>query len=170
MQSFSCVNHPRKVLIRFNKNNLYWTTASYQHRYKIIQGWRRCSNHRNKHGSIGKRKYRHHHWRRHWFACSLNRTNSVTSPTNFLKKIGKRTTSIWIYSSTSFDKYRLCKEHILFLHALTGFDTTSPLFNKENFWLWQCLTNIPISLTWLKYFKQKYVCQIHYFRTESVFC
>lgn len=48
----------------------------------------------------------------------------------FLKKIGKGTTSTLIYSSKSLDKYRLCKEHILFLHALTGCDTTSALFNK----------------------------------------
>ena len=48
----------------------------------------------------------------------------------FFNKVGKGNVKTQIYSSKSFDKYPLSKKHILFLHAFSGCDTTSALFNK----------------------------------------
>lgn len=48
----------------------------------------------------------------------------------FFRKVGKGNVKTEIYSSKSFDKYPNSKRHILFLHALSGCDTTSALFKK----------------------------------------
>lgn len=48
----------------------------------------------------------------------------------FLKKVGKGNVKTEIYSTKSFDNYPHSKTHILFLHALSGCDTTSALFKK----------------------------------------
>lgn len=48
----------------------------------------------------------------------------------FFKKIGKGNVETRLYSSNSFNKYSHCKEHILFLHAFTGCDTTSAFYKK----------------------------------------
>ncbi|CAH1973920.1 unnamed protein product [Acanthoscelides obtectus] len=45
-------------------------------------------------------------------------------------KPGKSNIDTIIYSPKSFDAHITVKPHILFLHALTGCDTTSALFNK----------------------------------------
>lgn len=48
----------------------------------------------------------------------------------FFKKVGKDKIQTKLYSTSSFDHYPRCKEYILFLHAFSGCDTTSPLFWK----------------------------------------
>jgi len=48
----------------------------------------------------------------------------------FFIKPGKGKIETQIYSSGSIGDYTHCKEHFLFLHAITGCDTTSALFNK----------------------------------------
>lgn len=49
----------------------------------------------------------------------------------FFLKPGKGKVDTKIYSSTnSIDHYNFGREHILFLHAVTGCDTTSTFFNK----------------------------------------
>lgn len=48
----------------------------------------------------------------------------------FFKKVGKGNVKTEIYSSKSFDKYPHSKKQILFLHAISGCDTTSALFRK----------------------------------------
>ncbi|KMQ87542.1 hypothetical protein RF55_13146 [Lasius niger] len=48
----------------------------------------------------------------------------------FFLKPGKGKVERKIYSSRSFDEHKSSKDHILFLHAFSGCDTTSALFNK----------------------------------------
>lgn len=48
----------------------------------------------------------------------------------YFMKPGKGKIETKFYSSSSLDKYPHCKQHILFLHAVTGCDTTSAFFNK----------------------------------------
>lgn len=48
----------------------------------------------------------------------------------FFMKPRKGKVKTQFYDSSSLDKYPNSKQHILFLHAITGCDTTSALFNK----------------------------------------
>lgn len=48
----------------------------------------------------------------------------------FLLKPGKGKVEQKIYSSRSFDQHKNIRDHILFLHAFSGCDTTSALFHK----------------------------------------
>lgn len=52
-----------------------------------------------------------------------------TKKTFFLKP-SKGKVASRVYSLKSFNKYPFCKENILFLHAVTGCDTTSSFFGK----------------------------------------
>ncbi|KMQ87920.1 hypothetical protein RF55_12673 [Lasius niger] len=49
----------------------------------------------------------------------------------FFLQPGKGKVETKIYSSLSFGQYKKSKSHLLFLHAITGYDTTSALFNKS---------------------------------------
>jgi len=49
----------------------------------------------------------------------------------YFLKLGKAKVKTTIYSSKSFGSYIKSKDHILFLHAVTGCDTTSALFAKD---------------------------------------
>lgn len=62
----------------------------------------------------------------------IARTKILDQPTSkFFKKPGKNNVETKIYSTDSLNKYPNCKKNILFLHAMTGCDTTSALFGKE---------------------------------------
>ncbi|KAF0743530.1 Uncharacterized protein FWK35_00028423 [Aphis craccivora] len=52
----------------------------------------------------------------------------------FLKPVNGQTEST-IYSSQSLTSYSKCQAHILFLHAITGCDTTSALYQRVQAWL-----------------------------------
>lgn len=61
----------------------------------------------------------------------IARTQILDQPTSiFFKKPGKNNVETKIYSTESLNKYPHCKKNILFLHAMTGCDTTSTLFGK----------------------------------------
>ncbi|KAJ8891528.1 hypothetical protein PR048_004056 [Dryococelus australis] len=59
-----------------------------------------------------------------------------------------------IYSSESMSKLSECKKHILYLHTMTGFDTTSALFSKGNIKAVQLLNKRPDSRTSASMFKE----------------
>lgn len=62
----------------------------------------------------------------------------------FFFKPGKGNVDTKIYSSTnSMDHYNFGREHILFLHAVTGCDTTSTFFNKGKVKVLKLLENRP---------------------------
>ncbi|KAL4105063.1 hypothetical protein QTP88_020338 [Uroleucon formosanum] len=62
----------------------------------------------------------------------------------FFLKPGKGNVDTKIYSSTnSMDHYNFGREHILFLHAVTGCDTTSTFFNKGKVKVLKLLENRP---------------------------
>ena len=48
----------------------------------------------------------------------------------FFMKPGKGNIETKVYSSASINNFIHCKKHILFLHAITGCDTTSAIFGK----------------------------------------
>ncbi|KYN15191.1 hypothetical protein ALC57_12601 [Trachymyrmex cornetzi] len=51
----------------------------------------------------------------------------------YFLKPGKAQVQSTIYSSQSLTAYPKCQTHILFLHAITGCDTTSAIFKREVF-------------------------------------
>lgn len=61
----------------------------------------------------------------------------------FFKKFGIGNVKTQIYSSKSFDQYPRTKKHILFLHAFSGYDTTSALFKKGKKTVTRALKKIP---------------------------
>ena len=79
-----------------------------------------------------------------WFSCSLHacarmiQTHEPVSYTHldvykrqiYYLKLGKGKNERKVFSSNSFNKYPFCKENILFMHAMTGCDTTSCFHNK----------------------------------------
>jgi len=48
----------------------------------------------------------------------------------YFLKPGKGQTETKMYSSQSLTSYSKCQAHILFLHAITGCDTTSALYQR----------------------------------------
>jgi hypothetical protein len=48
----------------------------------------------------------------------------------YFLKLGKARQKTEIYSSKSLSAYPKCQNHILFLHATTGYDTTSAMFRR----------------------------------------
>lgn len=63
-----------------------------------------------------------------WLIILTART--PTNKTIYFLKPGKAQTPTKIYSSQSLNSYSKCKDHILFLHAITGCDTTSEFYQR----------------------------------------
>lgn len=62
--------------------------------------------------------------------CSEIHAQTGAQAISCFLKVGKNKVGNKIYSATSFQSYNYVRDHILFLHALTGCDTTSALFGK----------------------------------------
>ena len=73
----------------------------------------------------------------------------------YFLKPGKGNTETKIYNPWSIVKYKDCRDHILFLHAITGCDTTCALFKKGKINVLKLLQKRPDLREAVEVFKQE---------------